>query len=134
MASGWQAATHARTAPRSVTSSVAWSTAVTSWSAKASTSSWPSCPPAPVTRPRRTATSGAVLQGLPPPGVVAVPGDRVLERLAELALRRPPERRHLVDRDRVAAVVPEAVLDGLDHRLRLPESLEERVRELEVGD
>ena len=60
--------------------------------------------------------------------VVAVPGDGRLERLAELALRRPAERSHLRGVDRVAAVVAEAVLDVLDHRLVVAEDLEDACR------
>ena len=89
--------------------------------AQASTTSRPSCPPAPVTRTRMSARQavdgGPLLQRLPPPAVVAVPGDRGGERLVESRAGRQPSASTLAGRDRVAAVVAEPVGDRLDERL-----------------
>ncbi len=69
----------------------------------------------------------------PPPLVVAVPGDRLLERLVERTLLPPPEVGDLGDVDRVAAVVAEPVLDVVDAALVLAEQRQELVDERAVG-
>src|SRR4051812_26856481 len=51
---------------------------------------------------------------LPPPGVVAVPGDGLLEALGEADGGLPAQRADLLGAERVAAVVPGAVGDVLD--------------------
>src|SRR5580693_9658114 len=51
---------------------------------------------------------------LPPPRVVAIPRDRLLQALSEAHARRPAEGAHLLGGQRVAAVVPGAVADVLD--------------------
>src|SRR4051794_25173701 len=59
----------------------------------------------------------AILAGadrLPPPGVVAVPVDRLLEALGEAPRRLPAELADLRARERVAAVVPGPVGHVLD--------------------
>src|SRR5690606_40625607 len=86
------------------------SPAAAQWRAR----SWPSCPAAPVIRTR---TSAALLEGAPPPLVVAVPGDGGLEGLVEGVLLGPAERGDLRDVDRVPPVVPEPVLHVLHVRL-----------------
>src|SRR3954453_226431 len=75
----------------------------------------------------------ALLERFPPPAVVAVPGNRLRQRLVERALPAPSERRDLGDVDRVAAVVPESVFDVLHRRLVGAEGGEQLVDERPVG-
>src|SRR3954447_5002480 len=102
------------------------------------TTSWPSCPPAPVTRTRISAVRASErrsgLERLPPAAVVAVPTHRRLEGLVEVVFGPPAERLDLVGADRVAAVVAEAVGDGLDRRLVLAEDGEDAVGQVPVRD
>src|SRR4051795_2251778 len=71
--------------------------------------------------------------GLPPPGVVAVPGDGLLQALLEAHLRRPAERAGLLGAQRVAAVVAGAVGDVLDQGLVLARVLQDALDDLDVG-
>ncbi len=106
---------------------------------QASTTSRPSCPAAPVTSTlmasarRVTSKRGAAFSGS---------HHQRLSRYHATSTRVPrrrsagrtPERRDLVDRDRVAAVVAEAVLDRHDRALVPAGQLEQSVRDLAVRD
>src|SRR4051812_31580938 len=96
------------TASRSETSRSARGNATTSSSTKEWMRSRPSCPPAPVTR-TFTACSRR-LERFPPPPVLPVPVDRLLQRLVERALLAPAEGGDLRYVDGVATVVALAVL------------------------
>ncbi len=63
---------------------------------------------------------------LPPVAVVAIPGDGPLDALVEVDLRPPAERLGAVGGERVAAVVPEPVVDVVDQRLVATGELEDR--------
>src|SRR5680860_1360583 len=78
--------------------------------------------------------SGPCAERFPPGAVIAVPGDRGLEGLAEVALRLPAERLDLGRVDGVAPVVTEAVLHVVDHGLVVAGHLEDRVGEEAVRD
>src|SRR6516164_1750006 len=97
-------------------------------------SSVPSWPLAPVTR--ILICCSPVLdprpQGLPPPLVVDVPPDGLVERLLEGHLGRPAELGDLPRRDRIAAIVTQAVLHVLHGGLVLAERVEDRVGDLAV--
>ena len=76
----------------------------------------------------------AGLDRLPPVAVVAVPGDRLGQAVRERARRRPAERPELRGVQRVAAIVPGAVLDVTDERLVGAGQLEDRPRQVAVLD
>src|SRR2546427_8176683 len=75
----------------------------------------------------------ALLERFPPPAVVAIPRDRLLECFIERSLLTPAERRHLGDVDRIATVVPEAIGDVLHRPFVLAEDGEQLVDEHPVG-
>ena len=121
------------TASRSLMSSARWSAAITSSPAPSPlrTTSRPSWPLAPVTRSRSQNTASG-LQRLPPLTVGRGTTATVCgECLVEIVLRPPAEALDLVGRDRVAAVVAEAVVDGLDAALVAAAEREQLARQLD---
>ena len=75
-----------------------------------------------------------MLERLPPLAVVAVPVDRRGERVVERSAQRPArERGELADVDRIAAVVPETIVDRLDERVVASGEREQPRRQLAVG-